>query len=135
MREPAGSGYVREVLCPPLVESFDARLGMHYNGKAIQVQAWEETQSHMPQALVYIVILNWNLKDETAECITSVLRSDYPNYRVLVVDNGSTDGSPEYLAQIFPEAEIAINPANWGFSAGNNVGIRQALKSNACRRG
>jgi GT2 family glycosyltransferase len=85
----------------------------------------------MPQPLVYVLILNWNLKDDTAECVASVLDSDYTNYRVLVVDNGSSDGSPEYLRRAFPGIEIIVNPANLGFAAGNNIGLRRALEVGA----
>jgi len=85
----------------------------------------------MPQALVYVLILNWNLKDDTAECVASVLESDYTNYRVLVVDNGSSDGSVDYLRHSFPDIEIIVNAANLGFAAGNNVGIRHALEMGA----
>jgi len=85
----------------------------------------------MPQSLVHIVILNWNLKDDTAECVASVLDSGYPNFRVLVVDNASADGSVDYLRRSFPTIEIIANPTNLGFAAGNNVGIRHALSAQA----
>jgi hypothetical protein len=85
----------------------------------------------MPQPLIYVVILNWNLKQDTAECVESVLQSRYERYRVLVVDNGSSDGSPEYLTRSFPNIELVANPSNLGFAAGNNVGIRHALDRDA----
>jgi GT2 family glycosyltransferase len=81
--------------------------------------------------LVYVVILNWNLKDDTAECIRSVLDSDYPSLRIVVVDNGSTDGSPQYLASCFPEIQTIVNEENQGFAEGNNIGIRHALRDQA----
>ncbi len=85
----------------------------------------------MHQPLVYVVILNWNLKDDTAECVASVLGSDYDNYHLLVVDNGSTDGSPEHLRHCFPGIEVMVNSTNLGFAAGNNIGIRRALGAGA----
>jgi GT2 family glycosyltransferase len=85
----------------------------------------------MPEPVVYVLILNWNMKDDTAECVASVLETDYPNYRVLVVDNGSADGSPECLNRSFPSIEMIVNPENLGFAAGNNVGIRHALRMGA----
>jgi len=85
----------------------------------------------MPQPLVYVLILNWNLKDDTAECVVSVLNSHYSNYRLLVVDNASTDGSVEYLRHAFPCAEMIANSRNLGFAAGNNVGIQYALNAGA----
>jgi GT2 family glycosyltransferase len=47
--------------------------------------------------LVYVVVLNWNGWRDTLECLESVYRLDYPNYRVLVVDNGSEDGSVDHM--------------------------------------
>ena len=47
----------------------------------------------MPVPRVVIVILNWNGRDDTLECLASVAKIDYPNYGVIVADNGSTDGS------------------------------------------
>jgi GT2 family glycosyltransferase len=85
----------------------------------------------MPQPLVYVVILNWNLKQDTAECVESVLQSRYESCRVVVVDNGSSDGSPEHLARRFASIELLANSSNLGFAAGNNVGIRHALDRNA----
>ncbi len=81
--------------------------------------------------LVYVVILNWNLKDDTAECIDSVLALDYQNAHILVVDNGSTDGSMDYLSSRFPEIQVIANEKNLGFAGGNNVGIEYALEHGA----
>ena len=44
-----------------------------------------------------IIILNYNGWQDTIECLESVLRNDYPNYQVIVVDNGSPDNSMEYI--------------------------------------
>jgi GT2 family glycosyltransferase len=85
----------------------------------------------MPQSLVYVVIINWNLKHDTAECLASVSASDYPRLRVLVVDNASTDGSPEYLQTRFPDLEVIVNPDNFGFAKAGNVGIHHALRQEA----
>ena len=76
---------------------------------------------------VIIVVLNWNGKEDTAECIDSLGTIMYPNYTILVVDNGSTDGSVEFLKERYPEVQIARNNSNTGFGAGNNVGIELAL--------
>ncbi len=46
---------------------------------------------------VYIILLNWNGWNDTCQCLESVLRSDYPNFRVIVCDNRSTDGSLEKI--------------------------------------
>jgi GT2 family glycosyltransferase len=81
--------------------------------------------------LVGIVILNRNQSEYTINCIGSVFNSDYKNYIVYVVDNGSDDGSPEEIKQVHPEINLIRNKTNTGFSAGNNKGIRKALEDGA----
>jgi GT2 family glycosyltransferase len=56
---------------------------------------------------------------------------DYPNFCVLVVDNGSTDGSAETFRRLVPEVEVVETGRNLGFAEGNNVGIRLALERGA----
>ena len=85
----------------------------------------------MPEPLVYVLVLNWNLKDETAECVSSVLTSAYERYRIVIVDNGSSDGSVDYLRRTFPGIDLIGNPTNVGFAAGSNIGIRHALRLGA----
>lgn len=79
---------------------------------------------------VCIILLNWNQETDTSECVRSLLRVDYPNYKILVVDNGSVDNSPENLRKAFPHVEMLSNPRNYGFTEGNNIGIRHALLEN-----
>jgi GT2 family glycosyltransferase len=80
---------------------------------------------------VGIVILNWNGRDDTIECLDSVYRMEYDNYEVIVVDNGSTDGSAETARSRFPKTLVMGNKMNRGFSGGNNDGIRRALEGGA----
>lgn len=56
-----------------------------------------DAEDHMDNPLVYIVILNWNGWADTIECLESVFRSNYSRFRVIVCDNGSTDGSLGYI--------------------------------------
>jgi len=80
---------------------------------------------------VGIVILNWNGSAHTFACIESLRRSTYPHWEILVVDNGSRDGSPEKILERFPDITLIRNAANLGFAGGNNVGIDAALISGA----
>jgi hypothetical protein len=80
---------------------------------------------------VAIVVLNWNNWRDTAECLASLQHLDYPNYEVVVVDNGSTDGSPERIHDRFPDVTVLENGANLGYAGGNNVGLRYALARGA----
>jgi len=76
---------------------------------------------------VAIIVLNWNGLTDTLACLRSLAGVDYPAYEVVVVDNGSTDGSVAALREAFPQATLIENPENLGFAAGNNVGLRYAL--------
>lgn len=81
--------------------------------------------------LVYIIILVFNGKKWLGNCLSSVLKTDYPNYKVLAVDNDSNDGSSDFISDSFPKVELIKNEENYGFAEGNNVGIRFALKQGA----
>src|SRR5206468_3064279 len=70
-------------------------------------------------------------RDLTLDCLESLAQLDYPNYRVLVVDNGSYDGTSEAIRSQYPGVSVLENSENLGFAEGNNVGIRQALAEGA----
>ncbi|BBF65118.1 glycosyltransferase family 2 protein [Acidithiobacillus ferridurans] len=80
---------------------------------------------------VYIVLLNWHGWQDTINCLDSLTTLSYPNYRVLVVDNGSTDDSAVRIRAAHPEVPIIETGRNLGFSGGCNVGIRRALEDGA----
>ncbi|MCP2605454.1 glycosyltransferase family 2 protein [Candidatus Aminicenantes bacterium AC-335-O07] len=77
---------------------------------------------------ISIIILNWNNYEDTKECLESLGKITYPNYEVIVVDNGSTDGSYERLKEEFFHHIFIRNEENFGFAKGNNMGIKYALK-------
>ena len=81
--------------------------------------------------LVYIVVLNWNGLEDTRECLDSLAALEYPAYRVVVVDNGSEDGSLESLRRSHKQVEYIANQSNLGYARGNNVGIDHALAGKA----
>ncbi|MFD1597918.1 glycosyltransferase family 2 protein [Halobellus rarus] len=76
---------------------------------------------------VGIVVLTWENYGETSDCLDSLESISYPNYRVVVVDNGSEDGSLERLRREYEWCEFVANDENLGFARGNNAGIRHAL--------
>jgi GT2 family glycosyltransferase len=76
---------------------------------------------------VSIIMLNWNGKNDTIECLNSLSCIDYPNYQIILVDNGSTDGLAEIVQGQFPDTVLLKNKENLGFAEGNNVGIRYVL--------
>jgi GT2 family glycosyltransferase len=76
--------------------------------------------------LISAVILNWNGKEYLSACIQSVREQTYPNMEIILVDNASTDGSVEYIKNLFPNLHIIINRKNLGYGGGNNRGIEKA---------
>src|SRR5258708_33968107 len=76
------------------------------------------------QPKVSIVILNWNSYEVTRDCFLSLRKLAYPNFEVVLVDNGSIDSSAEKLAQEFPETRVIKNDQNLGFTGGDNTGMR-----------
>lgn len=80
---------------------------------------------------VFIVVLNWNGRRDTIECLESLKKVTYHDHEVVVVDNGSTDGSVEAFKKNFPELAVIQTGGNLGFAGGANAGIRHALKKGA----
>ena len=85
----------------------------------------------MKSPSVSIIILIWNGRDDTVECLESLRRDNYPTKQIIVVDNGSSDDSVAVIRQHFPEITIIETGANLGFTGGNNVGIRHAIAHGA----
>jgi GT2 family glycosyltransferase len=80
---------------------------------------------------VTIVVLNWNRPHETVACLESLAAADLRGAAVLVVDNGSRDGSVEIIKQRFPDQRLLCLPENRGYAGGNNAGLRAALADGA----
>ena len=74
-----------------------------------------------------VIILNWNGLHLLEECVTSVLAQTFRDFETIVVDNGSTDGSVDFLKGKWGrEITVLPLPSNEGFAGGNNAGIRIA---------
>jgi GT2 family glycosyltransferase len=80
---------------------------------------------------IWIVLLNCNTPAVTAECIRSLREMDSSHFEILVIDNGSTDGSIEFLEREFPGVSMLSLKSNSGFAAGCNIGIRHAVAHDA----
>jgi GT2 family glycosyltransferase len=81
--------------------------------------------------LVGVVVLSWNGRDDTLSCLASLQDVRYDPVVVVVVDNGSTDGTSDAVRAEFPHVELVRSEVNLGFAEGNNVGIRRALELGA----
>ncbi len=81
---------------------------------------------------LYIIILNWNLKDDTIACVESLIQAGAAAGQIIVVDNGSSDGSPEAIQGYFKPPPLALNLGqNLGYAGGMNRGIQLALDCGA----
>ncbi|MEX2246001.1 MAG: glycosyltransferase family 2 protein [Dehalococcoidia bacterium] len=76
---------------------------------------------------VTVLTLSWNKKFHTLEWLDAVGRLEYSNFDVLVVDNGSSDGSPAAIRKRNPSVTVIENGANLGYSRGFNVGMEYAF--------
>jgi GT2 family glycosyltransferase len=74
---------------------------------------------------ISVIIVSWNAKAFLLKCIQSVLAQRFPGpVEIIVVDNASSDGSPEAVRESFPMVKLICNKDNQGFAKANNIGIR-----------
>lgn len=79
---------------------------------------------------VSIIIPNWNEKYILLKCISSIIKkTNYKNYKIVLVDNGSDDGGPELVEKKFKYVKIIRLKNNYGYPNGINIGIRYALEN------
>ncbi|MGE0132670.1 MAG: glycosyltransferase family 2 protein [Blastocatellales bacterium] len=83
------------------------------------------------QPLVYIIVLNYRMREQVVNCVRSLLQISYPNYQIVVVDNKSEDGIEEVFGREFPSVTVIQTGGNSGYTGGNNAGIRRALDNGA----
>src|SRR5438874_13830050 len=76
--------------------------------------------------MISVIVVNWNGKSLLSDCLNSLRLQAFPDFEVIVVDNGSTDGSAEFVQAAFPEFKLIPLDQNLGFAGGNNAGIREA---------
>lgn len=79
----------------------------------------------------HAVVLSWNGRDDTLNCLESLMRVTRSDLAIVCVDNGSTDGSQEAVRERFPHVRLIEAGTNLGYSGGNNLGIRHALEHGA----
>lgn len=85
----------------------------------------------LPIRKVAIVVLNWNGGDDTIACLNSLAGLDYPEFAVIVVDNGSADDSVDRIRAAKPQVRMIETGKNLGFGGGCNVGMRAAIADGA----
>ena len=81
---------------------------------------------------VSVITVNWNNFNDSAECLESLRKTTYPNFEVIVVDNGSVGDDVSLLKQRFGDSiRLIVNDKNSGFAGGCNIGIKDALARGA----
>ncbi len=90
-------------------------------------------------ARVSVVVVNWNGERYLRDCLGSLMAQTYDHAEVILVDNGSTDGSVELVRRAFPTVRVLRNEANLGFARANNQAIEASegefiatLNNDAC---
>jgi len=79
------------------------------------------------QPQVLILILNHNQKTDTLRCLESLMELNYSNYKILLVDNNSKDGTADKIGKLYPEVILIETKINLGCAGGRNVGIKYFL--------
>ena len=70
--------------------------------------------------LVSLIVISFNEIDSIGDCLNALLQQTYPNYEVIVYDNASSDGTPDYISERFPQVRLARGSENLGFGGANN---------------
>lgn len=81
--------------------------------------------------MIYIVIPVHNRKDFTKNCLLSLREQTYKNFKTVIIDDGSTDGTAEILKSDFPEVHVIKGDGNLWWTAATNLGVNYALDNNA----
>ena len=76
----------------------------------------------MTKGLVSIIIVNWNGLEHLKKCLPSIFKQNYKKFEVILVDNGSSDNSVNWVRKNYPQIIIVKNKTNLGFAEGNNRG-------------
>ena len=76
---------------------------------------------------VAVVVLTYNHKDLLHDSLSTYLDNDYPNYEVVVIDNGSSDGTFDFVKESYPKASVIRTENNLGYSGGLNFGLHHAF--------
>ena len=79
---------------------------------------------------VFVLVLSYNGKHLLEDSLSSYLENDYPNFEVVVIDNGSTDRTIEYVERCFPKSKVIRIEKNLGYSGGFNFGLDFAFNKN-----
>lgn len=81
---------------------------------------------------VAILLVSYNGKEYTKDCIDSIINSDYGDYSIILIDNASSDGTVDYVKENYEDRVVILQEAeNLGFARANNIGAEYAIKHGA----
>jgi GT2 family glycosyltransferase len=78
---------------------------------------------------IAVVLVNYRRANDTLACVASLRKSNYTDYRIVIIDNSPDDDLSKLMRERFPDIPVFAPGVNLGFAAGNNLGIRYALES------
>ncbi len=78
------------------------------------------------QKLASVVLLSYNSRHDIEECMSSLADQTYRNYEIIIVDNASSDKTPEFIRTEYPDIKLVETGSNTGYPAGNNIGFSHA---------
>lgn len=81
--------------------------------------------------MIYIVIPVHNRKEFTKNCLISLRNQTYQNFKIVIIDDGSTDGTANMLEKEFPEVHVIKGDGNFWWTKATNLGVKYALENNA----
>ena len=85
-------------------------------------------QASTVQPKVVVLILSYNGRHLLRECLSSYINSDYTNFKIVVIDNGSSDETEDYVKDKFPDVQVLRLERNVGYSQGFNQGMKFATE-------
>jgi GT2 family glycosyltransferase/UDP-galactopyranose mutase len=106
-------------------------VAQHHPGLVVKTVEEEHMTAAPSEPILYTVILTYNNYEDTEECLRSIQASNTLVRKIIVVDNGSSDQTPQKVKQDFPDVYVIENGQNLGVPAGYNVGFRYALEQGA----
>ena len=107
------------------LSQMNINVGSHILQNKLPIEDDADNAGILKNPSVAIVILNWNGKDYLQKFLPYVINSSYPNKRIIVADNASTDDSVVFIKQNYPTVEIILNSQNEGFAKGYNTALKQ----------
>lgn len=81
---------------------------------------------------ISVIIVSWNARDYLIKCLNSLSAGAALTTEIIVVDNASSDGSPEAVEKFFPDVRVIKTGSNLGFARANNIGIKASAGKYAC---